>query len=58
MQIMNIEEHKEKIFDFFAEGAKRCDKINYHIAKLPRYHDLRLTSFHTFFYNNFDNHLK
>lgn len=29
----NIEGHKEKIYDFFAEGAEQCDKIIiYHIA--------------------------
>ena len=32
-----IEEHKDKIEDFVAEGAEQCDIIeDYHIAKLPR----------------------
>ena len=28
IEIANIEKHKGKIFDFAAEGAKRCDKIS------------------------------
>jgi hypothetical protein len=35
---IKIEERKEKIYDFFAEGAKRRDIIeDYHVAKLPRF---------------------
>ncbi len=39
----NIEEHKGKIFDFAAAGAKRCDKIYYRIAKLPKYCEGRIS---------------
>ncbi len=36
----NIEEHKDKISDFVAEGAKQRDIIgNYHAAKLPKYRE-------------------
>ena len=35
-EFITPEEHKDKIYDFVAEGAKQCGKIYYHIAKLPR----------------------
>lgn len=36
--LANVEEHKGKISDFAAEGAKQCDMIeDYHIAKLPEH---------------------
>ena len=37
-RLKEIEEHKGKIYDFAAEGAKQCDKIeDYHIAELPKH---------------------
>ena len=36
-EFITPEEHKDKIYDFVAEGAKQCGKIYYHIAKLPRF---------------------
>lgn len=42
---VNVEEHKGKICQrqiLAAGGAKQCDKINYHIAKLPKHDERRL----------------
>ncbi len=57
----DIEEHKGKISDFAAEGAKQCDKIeDYHIAKLPKSREGRnlipyepLKHFFKIYVNNF-----
>ena len=57
----NMEEHKGKISDFAAEGAKQCDKIeDYHIAELPKYCEGRrhfsyepLKHFFKIYVNNF-----